>query len=120
MTLLELDKFEQFGRATERATGLGRQAIHKGQELRPRLGGEDTTPSVQTECAIDRGRADPVLEHRVHSMAGQLGAGQLSLAAEIGGWDPVGGKAAIVVQDGQSIGVDLVGLADQDNCHLGS
>jgi hypothetical protein len=53
-------------------------------------------------------------------MGGQLGAGQLSLAAEIGGWDPVGGKAAIVVQDGQSIGVDLVGLADQDNCHLGS
>jgi hypothetical protein len=46
-------------------------------------------------------------------------AGELAFVADLVRWDPDGGEGAIVLQDGQAVGIDLVGLVNVAHHDLG-
>jgi len=46
-------------------------------------------------------------------------AGKFAFIADLMGWDPNGGEGAVVLKDGQAVGVDLVCLVDVAHHNLG-
>jgi hypothetical protein len=72
---------------------------------------EELFAIVYGQGVLGEGGVDPVLDGVPKFGKGHPGPRQFSFIADLVRGDPDGGEGAIVLQDGQPMGVDLVGLA---------
>ena len=73
---------------------------------------EELFAILHGEGVFGEGGMDAVFDGGAELGESHPGAGEFAFVADLMGWDPNGGECAVVLKDGQAVGVDLVGLID--------